>query len=418
MHLTRELAVTTDRDVAENRAPRLVGVAWLLLVINTLGSQGAVTVVPIPRGVVQLVTMGALGAAFVIALLLNLRLRVRPSAFLLFLSVLVVISIASSAQLEAGYGAFFRCGRFALFMVTLWLLTRWWHDPFAFVRHHIRAIGAVLLTVAAGLAIAPGKALPDSYGGRLVGAIWPMTPPQIGMYSATVIGLTVLLWLGKRTTRASLLIVVLPALALLLLSHTRTATLALVAGLAVALLSMATTSGRARRVFTRATLVAGFAAVFLGPAVMAWLRRGQDEEALSDLTGRQKVWDALLAAPRTASEQFFGTGLSNKSFGGLPIDSSWLAVYHEQGLIGVALVVGFLATLLIVAVLRPPSLARAIALFLIFYCLMASYTEAGLGDASPYLLNLTIAAALLAPVARSPEGTEPTQAPREPGVPA
>jgi hypothetical protein len=31
------------------------------------------------------------------------------------------------------------------------------------------------------------------------------------------------------------------------------------------------------------------------------------------------------------------------------------------------------------------------------YCLVAAYTEAGLGDASPYLLNLTLAAALLTP---------------------
>jgi hypothetical protein len=398
--MATQLLVTTDRDVTETRAPKLVGLVWLLLVINTLGSQGAVTLVPIPRGVTQLVTMGALAVAFGLALLMNLRIRLRPSAYLLALSMLVVLSIASSAQLESGYGAFFRCGRYAMFVATLWLLTRWWHDPFSMVRHHIRAIAAVLLTVVAGLAIAPGKAMATTYDGRLVGAIWPMTPPQIGMYSATIIGLTVLLWLGNRTTRTSLLVVVLPALVLLLLSHTRTATLALVAGLAVALISLAANSARARRIFTRAVFIGGFAALVLGPAILAWLRRGQDEEALSDLTGRQKVWDALLAAPRTTSEQLFGVGLTNKSFDGLPIDSSWLAVYHEQGLVGVAIVVGMMATLLIVAVLRPPSLARACALFLVFYCAIASYTEAGLGDASPYLLNLTIAAALLAPAAR------------------
>ncbi|MFF3879093.1 O-antigen ligase domain-containing protein, partial [Streptomyces sp. NPDC001978] len=30
------------------------------------------------------------------------------------------------------------------------------------------------------------------------------------------------------------------------------------------------------------------------------------------------------------------------------------------------------------------------------YCAIASYTEAGLGDASPYLLHLAVAASLLA----------------------
>jgi hypothetical protein len=129
--------------------------------------------------------------------------------------------------------------------------------------------------------------------------------------------------------------------------------------------------------------------------VQAWFRRGQDD--LTDLTGREKVWDALLAAPRTFGEKLMGIGLTNKSFDGLPIDSSWLSVYHEQGYLGLVIVVAFLVTLLAVACLRPPSLARAIALFLIFYCVIASYTEAGLGDASPYLLNLTLAAALLTP---------------------
>jgi hypothetical protein len=39
---------------------------------------------------------------------------------------------------------------------------------------------------------------------------------------------------------------------------------------------------------------------------------------------------------------------------------------------------------------------RAVALFLVAYCLVASISETGLGDASPYLLNLVVAASLLA----------------------
>lgn len=394
-------------SVEEQRAPRMQPLVWTLLVINTLGSQGADTLVPIPRPVAQMVTMGAVVAAFLFALLINPKVRLRPSAYLLLLTLLLVLSIVSSLRLESGYGALFRCFRFMLFVGTLWLLTPWWHDWIALVRTHIRAIGGVLLTVALGLAIAPGMALPDTYGGRLVGAIWPLTPPQVGLYSATVTGLAVLLWLGNQTNKLSLLYVAAPAVAMLLLSHTRTAMIGLVVALAAALVSLISTSGRARKVFTRAALVSGLAAVFLGPFIQAWLRRGQDEEALSNLTGREKVWDALLAAPRTLSEHLFGVGLTNKSFDGLPIDSSWLAVYHEQGYLGVALVVAFLAVLFTVAVLRPPSLARACALFLIVYCTIASYTEAGLGDASPYLLNLTIAAALLAAGARSSSDPRP-----------
>lgn len=100
--------------------------------------------------------------------------------------------------------------------------------------------------------------------------------------------------------------------------------------------------------------------------------------------------------PRSTAEKLFGVGLGDKSFGGLPIDNSWLAVYNEQGLVGVTLVAAFLAVLGGVALLRPPSLERACAIFLISYCAIASYTEAGLGDASPYLLHLALAASLLA----------------------
>ncbi|QNS08571.1 O-antigen ligase domain-containing protein [Streptomyces xanthii] len=381
---------------AATRAPRTVGVVWGLLVLNTLGSAGAVTIVPLPRSVIQVVTMGALVGAFALALAVNLRLRVRPSAYVLLLSLLVVASVIASVNLEAGLGALFRCARLALFVSTLWLLSRWWDGGLTFVRHHIRMYFFVLGSVAAGLAVSPGAALPDLYGGRLVGALWPLTPPQIGQYAAVIIGLTVLLVLGRRTDRASAVVVIVPSLVLLALTHTRTATLGLIIGLVLAIGSLFLTSAAARRFFGWAVVCATVGAVAFASALQSWFLRGQTEENFSSLTGRAKVWDALLAAPRTTSEQVFGMGLGDKSFGGLPIDNSWLAVYNEQGLIGVTLVAAVVLVLGGVALLRPPSLQRACAIFLISYCGIASYTEAGLGDASPYLLHLAVAASLLA----------------------
>ncbi|WP_369211514.1 O-antigen ligase domain-containing protein [Streptomyces flavofungini] len=391
--------------------PRLVGVVWGLLILNTLGSAGAKTIVPLPRSLIQLVTMGALVAAFTLALAVNLRLRIRPSAFLLLLSLLLVPSLISSLQLESGLGALFRCTRLALFIGTLWLLSRWWDGGLTFARHHIRMYFAVLGSVAAGALVSPGAAMPELYGGRLVGALWPLTPPQIGQYAAVIVGLAVLLLLGRRTDRVSAAVVIVPSLVLLALTHTRTATLGLLVGLALAIGSLVLTSAAARRFFTTAVLVAVVAAVGFASALQTWFLRGQSQENLSSLTGRAKVWDALLAAPRSGAEKLFGVGLGDKSFGGLPIDNSWLAVYHEQGLTGVTLVAAIIAVLGGVALLRPPSLQRACAIFLISYCAIASYTEAGLGDASPYLLHLALAAALLAtPVAA-------TTPPATPAVP-
>ncbi|MFE5791090.1 O-antigen ligase domain-containing protein [Streptomyces sp. NPDC056503] len=388
-----------------DRVPKAVGTAWALLALNTLGSAGAKTVVAIPRSLIQMLTMGALVVAFALALAVNRPLRFRASAFVFLLTLLLVPSLIASVHLEVGLGALFRCARLALFVATLWLLTRWWNGGLAFVRLHIRMYFAVLGLVAAGLVVAPGTAMPEYYGGRLVGALWPLTPPQIGQYAAVVIGLTVLLLLGRRTTGVGAAVVIAPSLVLLAMTHTRTATLGLLIGLVLAVGSLFLTSAAARRVFAWAVLCATVAAVVFSSALRAWFLRGQSQENFSNLTGRAKVWDALLAVPRTAGEQVFGMGLGDKSFDGLPIDNSWLAVYHEQGLLGVTLVAALLVVLGGVALLRPPSLPRACAIFLISYCALSSYTEVGLGDASAYLLHLTLAASLL--VAPTPAAPPP-----------
>ncbi|MFI9209907.1 O-antigen ligase domain-containing protein [Streptomyces sp. NPDC053253] len=391
--------------LADHRS-KIVGTVWGLLALNTLGSAGAKTVVAIPRSLIQMVTMGALVAAFALALAVNPRARIRPSAFVFLLTLLLVPSVIASVHLEVGFGALFRCFRLALFVGTLWLLSRWWDGGLTFVRHHIRMYFAVLVLVAVGLAVAPGTALPEYYGGRLVGALWPLTPPQIGQYAAVVIGLTVLLLLGRRTSAAGAAAVIVPSLVLLALTHTRTATLGLVIGLVLAIGSLVLTSSAARRFFAWSVLCATVAAVVFSSALRAWFLRGQSQENFSNLTGRAKVWDALLSAPRTAGETVFGTGLGDKSFDGLPIDNSWLAVYHEQGLIGIAIVAAIIIVLGGVALLRPPSLPRACAIFLIGYCALSSYTEVGLGDASAYLLHLALAASLL--VAPAPAAPLPT----------
>ena len=101
----------------------------------------------------------------------------------------------------------------------------------------------------------------------------------------------------------------------------------------------------------------------------------------------------------------FGFGLSNSSFNGLPIDSNWLSSYQEQGLIGVAICAMMLLFLLVTAYFQPRGVQRALALFLITYCVVASFTEDGFTDVTPYLLELTLAASLLVP---SAVGRRPT----------
>jgi hypothetical protein len=382
--------------LSEPSVPPLVGTIWALLVINTLGFNVGAMVIPFPHAVGQIVTMGALVCALALAVVVNPRLHVLPNPYLLLLSLLLIVSIASSLRMESGTGALFRCFRGTVFLATLWLLTRWWRGDLTFVRHHVRALGAVLLSVLLGLVIAPGKALspPD---GRLIGTLWPMLAPGVGQFAAVVAGLTIVLWVNRMTDGRTAAWVAPPAIGILLLSHTRTAVLGLVAALVGGCLTVVFTSRRTRRTLAIAAALAGLGTVGFGSAVTGWLARGQDTETLTSLTGRQTFWDALLAQKRTLSEQFLGVGLSNKSFNGLPIDSSWLAIYWEQGLVGVALVAILLVVLLAAAALRPPSPARTCAVFLILYVAVSSYTEVGLGDVSPYFLHLAVAVSLLAP---------------------
>src|SRR5690348_11021474 len=77
------------------RSTRFVGVVWALLFFNALGFIGT-AVIPVPKSVGQVFTMGALAFALVLALAINPRIRVRPTVYLSCLSLLVCVSILGS----------------------------------------------------------------------------------------------------------------------------------------------------------------------------------------------------------------------------------------------------------------------------------------------------------------------------------
>ena len=60
-----------------------------------------------------------------------------------------------------------------------------------------------------------------------------------------------------------------------------------------------------------------------------------------------------------------------------------------------------LVFLLVTAYFQPRGVQRALALFLVTYCVVASFTEVGFTDVSPYLLDLFVAASLLVPSSES-----------------
>ncbi len=390
--------IATPAEASERRVRRRVYITYGLFFLNALTFYPGIAYVHIPSIIGKGIQQGALPIALLMALSLNRKLIVRPNVFLCLVSLLVLGTLLTSMQPEH-FGTVFRTLRLAGFVTGLWLLTPWWgRRDLLLVRCHMACLSVILGSVLLGLLVGRSHARP---GGRLEGAIWPIPPTEVAHYAAVMAGLVVVLWLcGQLRGRPSLLIVLL-SLAMLVLTHTRTALVGMVAGILVAGLSLIVAKARVRRLFAAAGAVAAIAIMTLSGFITSWLARGEGTQELYDLTGRTTVWSALVNSPRDRFQVIFGSGLSNSSFDGLPIDSNWLASYDEQGLFGVVICAAILGFLLITAYFQPRGVQRALALFLITYCLIASFTEVGFTDVSPYLLELTLAASLLVPPSES-----------------
>jgi hypothetical protein len=394
---------------AERRARRYVVAAWFLLVLNVMTFypktwSGQPLILPIPSTIGKLVTQGSLPLALLVALAVNRRKLVRPSVFL-GLYALIVVEVAIGAIEAKHLGTTYRVVRLAMFIATLWLLTPWWGRKDLFlVKCHLAAMAIVLGQVVLGLLISPGRALG---GGRLGGDFWPTPPTQVAEFAAVTMGLVIVLWLCRHLSgRIALLACAITGF-VLIETHTRTALVALGAGLLIAGLSLITVNHRVRKVFGWAVGIVTVAVLTLSGFLTTWLARGQGTDQLYDLTGRTNVWGAVVDMPRNFFQVIFGFGLSNKSFNGLPVDSNWLASYLDEGFAGVLLSAIVLLFVLVSAFFMPRGKSKALALFLAVYVLIASLTETGFSDASTYLLELTLAASLVMPSAFAQDDSRP-----------
>jgi hypothetical protein len=390
---TRRRAFTLSPAEARERSiRRRVGLAWGLLVLNALTYYGSV--IHIPHAVGKVVTQGALPVALLVALTVNRRVIVRPNVFLCLVSLLVLEAVVTTLQPQH-LGTVYRFFRLVEFVAVLWLLTPWWgRRDLLLVRAYLVSLSVALGTVILGLLVVPGHALS---GGRLSGVLYDIPATEVAHYAAVTAGLMIVLWLGGMLSGRVALLVGLVGVAIIILSHTRTALVAMLAGLLVAGLSLIVTRARARRFFAVAGVVVSIGVITAAGVATAWLARGQSDSQLASLTGRTYFWNLVLNLPRTRFQEIFGFGLSNGSINGLPIDSNWLVAYLEQGLIGVIVCAAMVLFLLVAAFFQPPGARRALALFLITYGLVASFTQVGSAEATTYLLELALAASLMVP---------------------
>lgn len=388
-----ELLVQTRAraEVVERSVRRRLGAAWGLLFFNTMTYTGG-TVTHIPLKVGKALAQGSLPIAILILLTINPKLKIRPSVFLCVACLLVFDSMITATQITK-LGTTFRTLRLAEYLFALWLLTPWFgRADMLLAKCHLRALWWALISVLVGIVVAPGLAF--ATGGRLTGAIWSMYPTQVADYGAVAAGMLAVLWMGRKVSGRVALAGVAVAIAEVLLSHTRTALVGLVAGLIVAGLSLS--NARVRRFFTTAAVITAVAVVVAASAITSWLDRGESSAGLTTLTGRTNFWADVLNTPRTPFQEIFGFGISNASVNGLPIDSNWLSAYMQEGILGVAICALMVLVLFAAILLKTSGLARALALFLVTYVLIASFTEDAFSDVSTYLLHLTVAASLIA----------------------
>jgi len=393
--------VLSPGEAHERRVRRRVTLAWGLLFLNVLtfykGTWNQLPlIIPIPSVVGKIMTQGALPAALLAAMSVNRRMLIRPNVFLGLLTLLFAEAFISGMH-PVGHivGTLYRTTRLGGFVATLWLLSPWWgRRDMLLVRCHLKALGVVLGTVVLGFLVAPGRAMAQ---GRLSGEFWPITPVQVADFAAVAFGLVVVLWFCGEAQRRFTVTALVVTGAMLVLTHTRTELIAMMAGILVAGLRVFMVQARVRRLFAITAITISLVVIVFSSVLTTWLARGQSTSQLTKLTGRTNVWGAVVNAPRDEFQVIFGYGLSNKAYTGLPIDSNWLAAYFDLGLIGVAICAALLLFVLVSAYFQPPTPQRALALFLATYLLVTSLTETGLSDASVYLLELALAASLLLP---------------------
>ena len=384
---------------ADRRLVRTVGTIWGLLVLNVLSWAPGMSILPVPSSAGKIITQGALSLALLLALVLNPRLKIRPNIFLLLVTLLALETVLTVFGTAYPRGTGYRTFRYVEFVAVLWLLSPYWNRAdMLIVRCHLKSMLWVLGSVAVGYVIAHGRAM---QGGRLGGAIWPIDATQVAHYAAVTIGMVIIYWFCGQLRGRTTSIIVLLSLAILLLSHTRTALVGLIAGLMVGGLSLIAATPRVRKLFGALATIAVIAFATASSAITSWMARGEGTTQLTNLSGRTGFWGPLLSNPRTTFEEIFGFGISNGTFNGLPVDSNWMLSYQDQGLFGVVTCAVILIYLLIATCFQSRGMRRALALFFVVYCLVASFTEDGITNPSTYMLDVTVAASLLVPTFRT-----------------
>ena len=206
----------------------------------------------IPSSIGKAIAQAALPFALLCALSLNRKVMLRPNVFLCLVSLIALGTFLTTLQPQH-VGTIFRTVRFAMFVISLWLLTPWWgRRDLLLLRCHLTALSVVLGSVLLGLMVAPGRAYAEQAGRRALADAAHAGRALRGRHDRTGGRPLVLRQLRGRTT----VLVTIVAGAILVLTHTRTALAALIAGVLIAGMSLIVAKPRVRKLFATAGAVA------------------------------------------------------------------------------------------------------------------------------------------------------------------
>ncbi|QNE48063.1 O-antigen ligase family protein [Glaciihabitans sp. INWT7] len=341
------------------------------------------------------------GLSFGAGFLLMVRSPTRSSIGIRSLGLLagiVLVSLDGAFAAGGPLAAVVLTVRIALVAATIVVVVR--SAPPMTVLTALLAAMAVVTIVAAVTGLQSGLA-----GGRLAGGTPQMAPNVLaGLAAPPVIGLAAhIVHKGLRPWNVGLLVI---HVAIVFATGSRTALIVVVVGIALAFLC----GGRlaaSTAIVTIAAIPFAYGLVAFTDTISTVLARGQTVEQISTLSSRTVAWEAVLSTPWDSWAKWIGVGLAAKTVEVQQrwrdvqvLDSSWVSVIAQAGIIGTVLLLIWMVWTTVEAV-RTPSLS-ALAVPLMVILIVRSFTENGVIESSTTFMLFLSISLLLEPGTRFP----------------
>jgi hypothetical protein len=357
--------------------------------------SGAIDAVVLAKGALA---VGALAVAIFVAVRTRPRRAVgSQTAFLLAL----VLGVSAVGAIAAGspIPTFVVIGRIAILAgIVLALLTSAdWRT----------VLGGFLGSLGIVAVVAAVTGIPRiAAEGRLVGGIPEVAANELaGLAAPPLIGLIVLLIRDGLRLRTGVPAIVLGIV--IWATESRTGLIAIAMAILVAFI----VAPRVHWTVTAAVFISlpvGYALTVYTPIVSDFLVRGQSVADISTLSARTDAWRVVFSWSLDSWERWLGLGLAVKQ---VPVplkdrdlqvlDSSWVSVLAQTGVIGVLIVIAILVPTIVRAFTVRDY--RPLVLPLLTLIIVRGFTESGVIDSSAtFLLFFTIAVALEPVTRRDP----------------